>query len=152
MSYLPDLPVVDSASDSDYVIINQGRKSRQISKKNFLPASGGDTGGYAVEFKDASDDYVLEDTEANKVFITNTSPAANSVTIPDSAGIPIGTEFVYNNASESAVDVNVAAGVTVANLTDGSTQIFSSVAGDGGTFGFFVKTGATTWIAYGAFS
>lgn len=145
MGYLPDVNVVNSMSDNDNFVIQQGNKTRQISKANAL--DGLDSAVFADVIDATASNYTLVPQSDNPVTIVRMDGATGALTIP-SGSFTEGAIYVVNNESDSDYVSLDSSAVTVINDPFELDQASSDAGNAGGTFVFI---GSDTWIAYGDF-
>jgi hypothetical protein len=149
MGMLPDVNVVDTTADSDLVVMNQGRKTVQQTKANFLDGVGGGTFANVIDATAGS--YALvPNSEAPVTIVSMTGTAAGlTLTIP-TGSFTLGAIFeVTNNDVDEVILLTLAVGVTCINVTSGASEIASTIDEEGISRVKLVNIGTNIWAAYG---
>jgi len=149
MGYLPDVNVVDTLSDNDYIVANEGNKTVQISKANLLADVGG--GAFADVIDATAADYTLvaqDSYPTTQVLMNADNGSIGQVTIP-LGDFTVGAIYVVTNQGVSDnLLIALADGVTC-NLIESGVDFIPSQDLSGNTYGTFVNVGTNSWIAYG---
>lgn len=151
MTYLSDVNVEQAIENGDFVVINRGKRTIQMSYADFI-ASINTGGSFADVIDSLNSDYtlVVQSTFPDTQILMNADNGdSQEITVPQGA-FTIGANYTVSNASTSvALNIIESSGVTITNVTS-STQIIASAAADQGvSFATFVNTGLNTWIVYG---